>query len=115
VHLVQLVEPSIQGCHPLSAVELGGDGTLCERRDVELGASGLFVELVRKADVPASHTQRIHTPGKDLEVRRRCDLGVGVEPKVPGDVRTQDATPQIVVEMAERVLEVLLRVRIGAD
>jgi hypothetical protein len=58
---VELVEPGVERSHPLTTVEFVGHGALCQGGDVQLGATGLVVEIVGKADVPACHTQRIHT------------------------------------------------------
>jgi hypothetical protein len=57
---VEFVEPGIEASHPLTAIELGGDGTLGESRDVQPGAPRPLVEVVGEADVPTGHTQRIH-------------------------------------------------------
>jgi len=46
--------------HPPLAVELLDHGALCERRDVQPSAACRVIEVIGEADVPASHTQRIH-------------------------------------------------------
>lgn len=58
---VELVEPRVDRRHPLSPIELVSHSPLCQCRHVQLRAAGLLVEIVRKTDVPAGHTQRIHT------------------------------------------------------
>lgn len=70
---IELIEPSVESRHPLPPIQLVGHSSLCEGRHVQPRAAGLFVEVVRKADVPAGHTHMLHTQD-DLSRRRhhRC-------------------------------------------
>lgn len=61
---VEFVEPRIQLGHPVLAVELVRHCPLRQSGDVQPGAARLLVEVVRETDVPAGHTQRIHTLAK---------------------------------------------------
>lgn len=65
---VELVKPRVECRHPLSPIEFVGHGPLCQRGHVQSCDARLFVKVIRKADVPASHTQMIHT---DCRVRTR--------------------------------------------
>ncbi len=62
---VELVEPTIERRHSLSTIEFIRDGALGQRRHVQPRPARLVVEVVRETDVPASHTQIIHTGGAD--------------------------------------------------
>src|SRR5437588_1355036 len=58
---------------------------------------------------------RMERGGLNSGVRRGSDLGVGDESEMVRDVGAEDAPAKVVVEMAERVLQVLLRCRVRAD
>lgn len=56
---IELVEPSVQLTHPGPALELLGYCTLGESRHVQARPARVLVEVVRQADVPASHTHTL--------------------------------------------------------